>query len=111
VRHADWKILQKDPVVLKAQEALKRVQQELASDAFWKDSVTHLAIFPDPNRTNVLQLIVTDFALIPLGQPPLTRREIAWEEMDKATQEEAEALVLAGIRKFRPDENEGDLKG
>ncbi|HZO90822.1 MAG TPA: hypothetical protein VFB38_21020 [Chthonomonadaceae bacterium] len=102
MRHAEWKKLLDDPVVLKAQEALKMAQKELAIDGFWKDKVTHLAICPDPNRKKVLQLLVTDLAFVPLGLPPLTRREIAWDAIANASSEEAKALVLAGIGELHP---------
>src|SRR5689334_10582289 len=104
MRHAEWKKLQADPVVLKAREALKMAQRELVADAFWQDKATHLTIFPDPNRKKMFQLLVTGAAFAPLGQPPMTQREIAWDKIADASPEEAKALVLAVILRLRPDE-------
>ena len=103
MRHIEWKKLQADPIVLKARQALKMAQEELAADAFWKERVLQLIIFPDPDRKNIFCLLPTDFTFMSGERHPTGRREIAWDKIADASLEEAKALVIEGILKFYPN--------
>lgn len=102
MRHAEWKKLLRDPVAIKAREALRVVKEELASNPVWKQHLAHVAIFPDANRKQGHLFLLADLALALPGQTPATRREIAWDAIANADSEEAKALVLAEIKKFTP---------
>lgn len=101
MRHLEWKKLQGHPVVVKAREALRMAQEELSEDPAWKEQVTHLSIFPDSMQKNVLYLLVTDFAYVTFGQPPLFKRKISWEEMAIVSSEEAKAMIIAEIKQLK----------
>jgi hypothetical protein len=102
MRHAEWKKLLRDPVVLKAKEALRMAKEELASDPACKQKMTPFVIFPDASRKKRPLLLAVDFAYALPGQAPLTRHEIAWETIANANLEEAKEIVLAAMRKFPP---------
>jgi hypothetical protein len=102
MRHAEWKKLLVNPIVLKAQEALRMAKEELALDPLWKQSASRFHIFPDASRKKGLFLLESDFAPGSSGQAPMTRSEIAWDSIANADPEEAKAIVLAAIMKFTP---------
>lgn len=102
MRHAEWKKLMGDPVVLKAREALRMAKEELASNPVWKQKITHLSIFPDASRKKGHLFLIADLAFALPGQTLRTRHEIAWDAIANADPEQAKAIVLAEIRKFNP---------
>ena len=91
-----------NPIVLKAQEALRMAKEELALDPVWKQRASRFHIFPDASRKKGLFLLEAEIVWGPSGQTPMTRYEIAWDAIANADPEEAKAIVIAAIMKFTP---------